>query len=141
MTDTPKTPDLGEVPAAMSAIIRDVPTTRHTEFGPRPSNLMNVAGYEHLARILGLAFDRSSKGKGKERHANGLPFHEQPILHIARGFPFIAGLGGHAYQIEKKTQEAVKMAATGNLDGAINELLDVAVYASAAVKLIEEQRK
>lgn len=93
-----------------------------------------VAGYEDLARILDRAYDQSARGKGRERHANDKPFRQQPIMEIAR----MVGLGGHAYQICKKTQEAVGMANRGDSAAAIAEFYGAIVYSAAAVLLIEE---
>lgn len=49
-----------------------------------------MKGYEKLDDVLARAFQQASQGKGKERHANDLPFHEQPMQQIAnqvgRGF-------------------------------------------------------
>lgn len=106
---------------------------RQAYFTPK----LDVPGYEVLARILGGAYDQSARGKGKERHGNGLPFEHQPILSIAR----MSGLGGHVYQMMKKAQEAGTMHVNGYHDAAIKEFYGVIVYAAAAVKLIEEQRK
>lgn len=94
-----------------------------------------VPGYEPLARVLGLAYDQSAKGKGKERHANAKPFDRQPILEIAR----MVGLGYHTGQIQKKVQEATGMAARGQIDAAKAELLGAIVYAAAAFLYLEEQ--
>lgn len=94
-----------------------------------------VAGYEPLARVLGLAYDQSAKGKGKERHANAKPFDRQPILEIAR----MVGLGYQTGQIQKKVQEATGMAARGQIDAAKAELLGAIVYAAAAFLYLEEQ--
>ena len=94
-----------------------------------------VAGYESLARVLGLAYDQSAKGKGKERHANAKPFDRQPILEIAR----MVGLGYQTGQIQKKVQEATGMAARGQIDAAKAELLGAIVYAAAAFLYLEEQ--
>lgn len=91
-------------------------------------------GYEDLFSILMGAFDQAAHGKGKERHANDKPFDKQPIMEIAR----MVGLGGHAYQICKKTQEAVGMSGRGQHEAAIAEFRGAIVYAAAAIKLIQE---
>jgi hypothetical protein len=142
MTDENK-PSIDSSETAIRDYIRGdsptVPMTRHTEIakaatiGPR----LDVPGYDHLARILALAYDQAARGKGKERHGNGLPFDKQPIMEIAR----MSGLGGHIYQVMKKAQEAGTMHANGYSDAAIKEFYGVINYAAAAVKLIEEQRK
>jgi hypothetical protein len=82
-------------------------------------------GYEPLAMILGSALDRAAVGKGKERHANGKPFIEQPIFVLAR----IYGVGFLLGQAAKKLEESVNMPH----DKAIAELKDVIVYAAAAI--------
>ena len=92
------------------------------------------SGYEDLRRILLSAFDQSARGKGKERHANDKPFNEQPIMQIAR----MVGLGGHAYQVCKKAQEACGMHQRDQHEAAIAEFKGVIVYAAAAILLIEE---
>lgn len=95
---------------------------------------VNIAdGYEDLQRVLQLAFDQSANGKGKERHANDLPFNEQPIMQIGR----MVGVGGHTYQICKKAQEATGMVNRGALEAAKAEMLGAIVYAAAAYLLIE----
>lgn len=100
---------------------------------PSPEN-MDVPGYEHLARILKLAYAQSAHGKGKERHANSLPFHEQPIMQISR----MVGLAGLSYQICKKVQEATTMVARDRQPAAVQEFLGAIVYAAAAILLTEE---
>lgn len=87
-------------------------------------------GYESLNDVLTAALDRASHGKGKERHGSGKPFLEQPILKIAS----MTGPGGHAYQIMKKAQEALRMES----DAAQRELLDIIVYAAAWWLLLEK---
>jgi hypothetical protein len=96
----------------------------------------NEAGYEELARILEQAYNQSAKGKGKQRHANNLPFKEQPIMKIGR----MSGIGGHVYQIMKKAQEAGNMHKRGEHEAAIAEFYGVIVYAAAAVLLTEESK-
>lgn len=92
--------------------------------------------YQALADVLRMALDQAQSGKGRDRHADDKPFLEQPILNIAR---MLDGVGGHAYQIAKKAQEATRMARRDQDGAAIQELLGVIVYASAAVILIREK--
>lgn len=92
-------------------------------------------GYEDLARILSGAFDQSAHGKGKQRHSNGRPFNEQPIMALAR----LTGIDAHAYQISKKATEAAAMFKRGDLEAAMAEFRGVIVYAAAAILLTEEQ--
>lgn len=96
---------------------------------------METPGYEPLGRVLQHAFDQSATGKGRERHGNGKPFIEQPIMEIGR----MVGIGYQVGQVMKKAQEAATMASRGNHTGAQAELLGVIVYAAAAFILSEEQ--
>ena len=91
-------------------------------------------GYEELAHVLELALKQSAHGKGKDRHANGRSFTEQPIMQIGR----MVGVGGHAYQIAKKAQEATTLAGKGRVPAAKAELLGAIVYAAAAYRLLGE---
>lgn len=94
---------------------------------------MNTPGYEALAEVLQAAYDQAAKGKGAERHANDLPFHEQPMQQIARR----RGLGFLLGQADKKTEEAQGMLERGERDawrreirGAINYLAGALVFTS-----------
>jgi len=91
-------------------------------------------GYERLAVVLQMALDQSQRGKGKERHANAKPFDEQPLLLISR----MVGPGGPAYQVCKKSQEAVGMVTRGQHDAAKAEMLGAIIYAAATFMLIDE---
>lgn len=96
-----------------------------------------VSGYEHLAQVLQDAYAQASSGKGHERHANDLPFHEQPMQQIARrrGIGFILG------QADKKSEEAQGMLDRCERDKAIHELLGAIVYLSGAVIYIRNQEQ
>jgi hypothetical protein len=87
-------------------------------------------GYEELAGVLQMAHDHAATGKGKERHANGKPFDDQPIMVIPA---MLGSIEGQMYQIIKKAQEANSMAKRGEDDAAISELLGVINYAAAAI--------
>ena len=81
--------------------------------------------YHELADVLEQAFQQASAGKGKERHANDLPFGQQRMQTIARGQGHTGGL---TYQVCKKAQEAEQLPR----EAALRELLGVIVYASGA---------
>lgn len=102
-----------------------------------PAIPAGVPGYEGLARVLGLAYEQSAVGKGKERHANARPFVKQPIMEIGRMLS--STCDGELYQIMKKVQEASGMIARRNPEAAQAELLGAIVYAAAAYLLIEEE--
>ena len=95
----------------------------------------NVEGYELLRGILDEAYDQSARGKGHDRHANGRYFDQQPIMEIGR----MVGPGFATGQVMKKAQEATSMAARGEADAAVRELLGVIVYAASAVALVREK--
>lgn len=88
--------------------------------------------YFELARVLGLALQQASGGKGAQRHGQGKPFDRQPMLEISRmlnGSPI-----GCMYQAIKKTQEASRM----DVDAAQRELLGAINYLAGAYLLLEE---
>ena len=88
--------------------------------------------YFDLGRVLGLALEQASGGKGAERHGQGKPFDRQPMLEISRmlnGSPI-----GCMYQAMKKTQEASRM----DVDAAQRELLGAINYLAGAYLLLEE---
>ena len=97
-----------------------------------------VPGYERLAEILTAAYDQSARGKGKERHANASPWHEQRINTIPAGQRSI--MDGVAYQVQKKTLEAADMAERGDLDAAEREMLGAIVYAAACIEQIRRAK-
>lgn len=88
-----------------------------------------VPGYEALFDELVEALKQSQDGKGKERHANDLPFAEQPLMRLSR----MCGPGGPAQQVMKKTQEALGMHGRGETDRAIAELHGAIIYAAATI--------
>lgn len=91
-------------------------------------------GYEKLASVLTLALKQASEGKGKKRHAVGdTPFDRQPIMELPR----MVGPSGTAYQVMKKTQEAMRMDA----GPAVAELLGAINYACATILIIQENEQ
>ena len=93
--------------------------------------------YETLARILKMAYGQASTGKGKERHANGRKFDDQPIMTIAKDH----GLGYQTGQAEKKLKEAHTLLKLKGKDAAIRELLGVINYTAAAIAHIEKMEE
>ena len=88
--------------------------------------------YSDLKRVLGLALEQASGGKGAQRHGQGKPFDRQPMMEISRmlnGSPI-----GCMYQAIKKTQEASRM----DVDAAQRELLGAINYLAGAYLLLEE---
>lgn len=87
--------------------------------------------YLPLLRTFLGALEQAAYGKGRERHANDLPFTEQPILTMARMLDSDAGL---AQQVIKKTIETRSLPTK---QARINELRGTLVYAAAMI-LFEE---
>lgn len=91
-------------------------------------------GYEQLANVLQDALDQAQAGKGSQRHANGKPFLEQPIIIDGRA----CGLAGPAFQARKKILEALNCP---DEERAVQDLLGAIVYTAAMVILKEEERQ
>lgn len=94
--------------------------------------VLSADGYEALAGVLRRAFEQASAGKGKERHSNGKPFTEQPMLSINRT---LGSIDGMLYQAAKKSAEARGLPTT---ERAVAELLGAINYLAGAVILLEE---
>ena len=95
---------------------------------------MSVPGYEALATELLAAYEQSSGGKGKTRHANGRPFDRQPIMELSR----LYGPGFAAGQSTKKMTEALSMLdrKLWTKEQALAEIHGAIVYAAAVAALI-----
>lgn len=92
-------------------------------------------GYDRLRAIYAMALEQAQGGKGKERHANGMPFDQQPICQGGRRF----GAGCLIYQAWKKAHETpVLMTMDNGTERAIRELLGVINYAAAAIIVLQE---
>lgn len=94
-------------------------------------------GYDHLFTTLIKALEQAQSGKGKERHANGKPFEEQPIRTIA-DLLGTSGMGYQTGQAIKKTVEAHGMVARGDIAAAERELLGAINYLAAAAIRINQ---
>lgn len=92
-------------------------------------NNMNEPGYESLAQVLQEAYDQAARGKGAERHANDLPFDQQPMQQIARR----RGLGFLLGQVDKKTEEAQGMLERGDRAAWRREILGAINYLAGAL--------
>jgi len=93
-----------------------------------------VDNYSELRRILNLAYEQASAGKGKERHANDEPFQKQKIVTLNKQ---IGSNHGAIFQACKKAQESARLPK----DRAIAELLGAINYLAAAVIILEESEK
>lgn len=92
--------------------------------------------YGPLGTVLNAAYDQAAVGKGKDRHARGKAFLEQPIMEIGR----MVGPGYATGQAMKKLQEANAMAGRGQFDAALAELLGAINYCAAAYILVDEAK-
>ncbi|QOE32763.1 hypothetical protein CPT_Mano_031 [Achromobacter phage Mano] len=95
--------------------------------------LLDAPGYEKLAGVFGRAFHQAAYGKGKERHANAQPFHEQVMQTGAQRF----GTGALLFQAFKKSEESQRLPH----DRAVAELLGAMVYLAGAVIALERQHQ
>lgn len=87
--------------------------------------------YAELKEVLDAAFERASRGKGAERHADNRPFIKQDICTEQE----FLGQGPIIFQIRKKAKETLRLKSN---QAKINEYLDVIVYAAAAVIMLQE---
>ena len=94
---------------------------------------MNIKGYEKLADVLSRAYNQAAIGKGKERHAQGEPFHEQVMLIGAAKF----GAGALLYQAFKKSEESQRLPH----DRAVAEILGAINYLAGAVIALERENE
>jgi hypothetical protein len=91
--------------------------------------LVAEPGYERMVAVFRDAHNQAAHGKGKERHANDLPFEAQRMLSICRlqGSP-----DGMAYQVIKKVTEGLAMPEhhrkVAELYGAINYLAGIVIF-------------
>lgn len=95
----------------------------------RDKNWEAVPGYEMLVAVLQDAHDQAAIGKGDERHANGLPFHEQRMQQISTQLDSDKGM---AFQVSKKMTEGLQFdddaRREAELLGAINYLAGIVIY-------------
>ena len=99
---------------------------------PAKTPVMDVPGYEKLQDVLERAYQQAAIGKGKERHANNEPFHEQVMQTGAQRF----GHGALLFQAFKKSEESQRLP----LDRAVNELLGAINYLAGAVIALESKK-
>ena len=92
-----------------------------------------VHGYEDLHQVLVRALDQAQQGKGKERHADGKPFSEQPMQQLIA----LYGRGFALGQAGKKMQESQRM----EPDAAVRELLGAIVYIAGSIISLENAQK
>lgn len=91
--------------------------------------MKTAKGYEKLVDVFQAAHDQAAYGKGKERHANNLPFDEQRMQSISN---LLLSPGGMAFQVVKKMTEGLEFEdhdrREAELLGAINYLAGIVIY-------------
>lgn len=97
--------------------------------------LFPAPGYTRLFDVLREAHDQAAFGKGKERHANALAFHEQRMQTISRQLKTPNGM---AFQVAKKMFEGLEMA---DADAQRRELLGAINYLAGIVIFLDDQRE
>lgn len=102
----------------------------HEYTKPSPDCFIAAApGYEQLVQVFAAAHDQAAYGKGKERHANGLPFHEQRMQGIS---DLVGSPDGMLYQLVKKTTEGLQFEdpekREHELFGALNYLAGIVIW-------------
>ena len=95
--------------------------------------------YKALELVLLSAYAQAVHGKGKERHAAGDPFMEQPIISIGR---LLKSCDGEIYQVMKKTREGLFMHRQGETARGVREILGAINYlAATALLMVDEDQK
>ena len=104
-----------------------VPTTRP------PAVEDEDPAYKRLRVVLDRAYDQASRGKGRERHANGEPFEDQLIVKLGQ---FLGhSTDGNVFQACKKAIESKRLPR----DRAVAELLGAINYLAGAVIILEDR--
>lgn len=91
--------------------------------------IINELEYQPLKAVLNDAFHHASAGKGKERHAIGEPFTQQPIMWIEKHF--------HSFQLGQAVKKIHEAQRLGN-DAAIAELLGAINYLAAKIIILKD---
>lgn len=99
---------------------------RQREAQPR-TRITIEPGYERLGHVLQAAHDQSALAKGKERHANNLPFDQQRMQQISQ---MLNSPHGMSYQACKKITEGLEMS---DLHSTVKELLGAIVYTAGII--------
>lgn len=103
--------------------------------GPRQEEQLtdDTHGYDPLAAVLLDALHQAQHGKGRERHAQDLPFVDQPIMVIPKLQDTDKGL---TYQAMKKIQESERM----EPGAASRERLGAIVYLAASILWLQDNQ-
>lgn len=91
-------------------------------------NIKTAEAYKTLEVILKAAYDHAATGKGKERHADGQKFEDQPIVTLEKLYH-----SGVLFQAAKKMHESQRL----EKEAAIKELLGAINYLAARIIYLE----
>lgn len=119
-----------EAGSSYQAVADELSRVGFKKFGESPSHRLTAApGYEQLVQVFAAAHDQAAYGKGKERHANGLPFHEQRMQGIS---DLVGSPDGMVYQLMKKTTEGLQFDSPEKREhellGALNYLAGIVIW-------------
>lgn len=107
----------------------DIETNVTTRFSGTETSDGSTDGYEKLTDVLQAAHNQAAHGKGKDRHANGQPFHEQRMQAISK---LIKSPKGMEFQAIKKLTEGMQFddhdRREAELLGAINYIAGIVIY-------------
>lgn len=109
-------------------------TPRTIDYVEAFDRTFSVPGYERLALVLSKAYEQSAMGKGKERHGDGLPFHEQRMQQISE---LLKSPKGMAYQVCKKVAEGLDLQTH---EAQVKELLGAIVYTAGIIIFLEDRQ-
>lgn len=148
MNDKPKTWDDLSPPTQPQPMVQPGPLPQPpapqpmVQPGPPPApqpttEWWSTSDYACLRDVLRAAYDQAAIGKGAERHANNLPFEDQPMQHLIE----LHGVGFAAGQVSKKMAEAQGMLNRGEVSAAMREILGAIVYASGVAVYIEHNKR
>lgn len=116
---------VGEAPIPSSSPVSNADELSHVVF----KKFTAAPGYEQLVQVFAAAHDQAAYGKGKERHANGLPFHEQRMQGIS---DLVGSPDGMVYQLVKKTTEGLQFDSPEKREhellGALNYLAGIVIW-------------
>lgn len=126
----PEPPIVGTPDPSIGQLFRNDFVVTSATVGNHASTLAAAPGYEPLVDVLRRAHDQAAYGKGKERHANGRPFVNQPMQDLIR----LHGVGFATGQASKKSGEALGLPTK---ERQVAEILGAIVYLAGAVIAIE----
>lgn len=147
--------DAGEAVESVKKIIGTAPISGPLEVGtliheaiqaglagdPVERALRSAPGYEQLVEVFTAAHDQAAYGKGKERHANDLPFHEQRMQTIS---DLVGSPDGMVYQVTKKMTEGLQFdnpqKREHELLGAINYLAGIVIWLRRHETIADQER-